>query len=215
MMNYIDEDRLNIFLETISLPIPELLTEIEENALKEEVPVIRKGTQGLLRVLMEIKKPERILEVGTAVGFSALLMLHYSKASVVTIENYDKRIPKAKENFKRAGMQDRVTLLEGDAQKILPTMDDSFDVIFLDAAKGQYSTYYPDLMRMLKPGGILISDNVLQEGSILDSRFASERRDRTIHKRIREYLQTISTDPELETTILPVGDGTAVSVRKS
>ena len=120
----------------------------------------------------------------------------------------------AKENFRRAGREAQITLLEGDAGQILKELEDSFDMIFMDAAKGQYPAYLEQVMRFLVPGGILITDNVLQDGDIIESRFAVERRDRTIHSRMREYLYTLKHHPELETSILPLGDGVALSVRK-
>ena len=189
------------------------LNEIEAEAREAGVPIIRPETQRLLRFLLEMQKPCRILEIGCAVGFSALLMSEYgmSESRITTIENYEKRIRQARENFKRAGKEEKITLLEGDAAKILPTLTGPYDMIFMDAAKGQYLAFLPEVMRLLSPEGLLISDNVLQEGDILESRYAVTRRDRTIHSRMREYLYRITHDPRLETVILPVGDGLAVS----
>ena len=168
--------------------------------------------------MLEIKRPVKILEIGTAVGFSAILMGKYSpeECRITTIENYEKRIPIARDNFARAGMEQKITLLEGDALEIMKGMPDDagFDFVFMDAAKGQYPAYLEQVMRFLVPGGILITDNVLQDGDIIESRFAVERRDRTIHSRMREYLYTLKHHPELETSILPLGDGVALSVRK-
>ena len=182
------------------------------------VPIIRKETKSFLKVMLEIKRPVKILEIGTAVGFSAILMGKYSpeKCHITTIENYEKRIPIARANFARAGMEQKITLLEGDALEIMKGMPDDagFDFVFMDAAKGQYPAYLEQVMRFLVPGGILITDNVLQDGDIIESRFAVERRDRTIHSRMREYLYTLKHHPELETSILPLGDGVALSVRK-
>jgi predicted O-methyltransferase YrrM len=154
--------------------------------------------------------------VGTAVGFSAILMAEYDpvECRIVTIENYEKRIPIAKENFIRAGKEHQITLLEGDAAEILPTLEESFDLIFMDAAKGQYIHFMPQVLRLLKSGGVLVSDNVLQDGDILESHYVVERRQRTIHKRMREYLYELTHNEELVTAILPVGDGITVSTRK-
>ena len=184
-------------------------------AKKDRVPIIRREMQSFLKVLLQIKKPTKILEVGTAVGFSALLMAKYTPEDtrIVTIEKYEKRIPVAKANFQAAGMDHRITLLEGDALEILREMEDSFDFIFMDAAKGQYIHFYPEVMRLLAPEGILVSDNVLQEGDLIESHFAVERRNRTIYKRMREYLYVLKHDERLETSILPVGDGAAVSYK--
>ena len=191
---------------------------IGQEALADMVPIIRKETKSFLKVMLEIKRPVKILEIGTAVGFSAILMGKYSpeECRITTIENYEKRIPIARANFARAGMEQKITLLEGDALEIMKGMPDDagFDFVFMDAAKGQYPAYLEQVMRFLVPGGILITDNVLQDGDIIESRFAVERRDRTIHSRMREYLYTLKHHPELETSILPLGDGVALSVRK-
>ncbi len=133
---------------------------------------------------------------------------------ITTIENYAKRIPIAQENFCRAGRTDQITLLAGDAADILKTLEGSYDLIFMDAAKGQYIHFFEDVLRLLAPGGVLVSDNVLQDGDIIESKFAVERRNRTIHKRMREYLYVLTHHEALTTTILPVGDGLAVSVKR-
>ena len=206
-------ERQTAFIRSLDEGNTTFLNEIEVEAREAGVPIIRPETQRLLRFLLEMQKPCRILEIGCAVGFSALLMSEYgmSESRITTIENYEKRIRQARENFKRAGKEEKITLLEGDAAKILPTLTGPYDMIFMDAAKGQYLAFLPEVMRLLSPEGLLISDNVLQEGDILESRYAVTRRDRTIHSRMREYLYRITHDPRLETVILPVGDGLAVS----
>lgn len=206
-------ERLTAFIRSLDQGNIPFLNEIEREAREAGVPVIRPETQRLLRFLLRMQKPRRILEIGSAVGFSALLMSEYAPADchITTIENYEKRIVQARENFKRAGREDRVTLLAGDAAEILPELRESYDMIFMDAAKGQYLSFLPEVMRLLSPEGLLVSDNVLQEGDILESRYAVTRRDRTIHTRMREYLYRITHDVRLETVILPVGDGVAVS----
>jgi predicted O-methyltransferase YrrM len=173
--------------------------------------------QSFLKLLLALKQPKRILEVGAAVGFSSILMAEYGPADceIVTIENYDKRIPLAKANFARAGKEDQITLLEGDAQDILPTLDGTFDLIFMDAAKGQYIHFMPEILRLLAAGGVLVSDNVLQDGDIIESHYIVERRNRTIYKRMREYLYELTHNEKLVTAVLPVGDGITVSCRKS
>ena len=210
------DERLVTYINSLDTGNTEILDQIEKEAIAAYVPIIRKEMQSFLKLLLAMQKPMRILEVGTAVGFSAILMAQYAPADckIVTIENYEKRIPVAKENFKRAGKDEQITLLEGDAMQILPTLSGEFDMIFMDAAKGQYINFMPDILRLLKSGGVLVSDNVLQDGDIIESRYAVERRNRTIHSRMREYLYELKHKEELQTSILPLGDGVALSVKK-
>ena len=210
------EERLVTYINSLETGNTEILDEIEREALRSDVPIIRKEMQTFLKVFLAMKRPARILEVGTAVGFSAILMAEYNPGAceIITIENYEKRIPIARENFKRAGKESVITLLTGDAKEVLPTIEEPFDVIFMDAAKGQYIHLLPEVLRLLKSGGTLISDNVLQDGDIIQSRFAVTRRNRTIHKRMREYLYTLTHHEELTTAVLPIGDGITVSVKK-
>ena len=209
------DERMVTYINSLDTGSGQFLDQLELQAKKDRVPIIRREMQSFLKVLLQIKKPTKILEVGTAVGFSALLMAKYTPEDtrIVTIEKYEKRIPLAKANFQAAGMDHRLTLVEGDALEILREMEDSFDFIFMDAAKGQYIHFYPEVMRLLAPEGILVSDNVLQEGDLIESHFAVERRNRTIYKRMREYLYVLKHDERLETSILPVGDGAAVSYK--
>ena len=209
-----DEERIRVFLESFYRGAPEYLDRLEWDAVRDDVPIIRKNTQSVLRLLLEIKKPQTILEIGTAVGFSALFFCEYSAAHITTIENYEKRIPLAEKNFREAGMDSRITFLKGNAEDILPQLSGPYDMIFMDAAKGQYITFLPELKRLMHSGTVLAADNILQDGELLESRFAVERRNRTIHKRMREYLEAVTSDPELVTSIIPAGDGLAVSVRK-
>ena len=209
------EERLVTYINSLETGNTEILDEIEREALRSDVPIIRKEMQTFLKVFLAMKRPARILEVGTAVGFSAILMAEYNPGAceIITIENYEKRIPIARENFKRAGKESVITLLTGDAKEVLPTIEEPFDFIFMDAAKGQYIHFLPEVLRLLKSGGTLISDNVLQDGDIIQSRFAVTRRNRTIHKRMREYLYTLTHHEELTTAVLPIGDGITVSVK--
>jgi predicted O-methyltransferase YrrM len=210
------DERLVTFINSFDTGNTEILDAIEREALDTDVPIVRKDMQSFLKFLLAATKPKRILEVGTAVGFSAILMAEYNPVDcqIVTIENYEKRIPIAKENFIRAGKAEQITLLEGDAAEILPTLSEPFDLIFMDAAKGQYIHFMPEVLRLLKSGGVLVSDNVLQDGDILESHYVVERRQRTIHKRMREYLYELTHNGALVTAILPVGDGITVSTRK-
>ena len=209
------DERMVTYINSLDMGNTPLLNEIEKEAKADLVPVIRREMQSFLKVLLAIHRPLRVLEVGTAVGFSALLFCEYGPENmqVTTIEKYEKRIPIAKQNFKTAGREDKITLLEGDAAEILAELSQPFDFIFMDAAKGQYMHFLPDVLRLLAPGGLLVSDNVLQEGNIIESRYAVCRRDRTIHARMREYLYTLTHHGELETVVLPVGDGATLSVK--
>lgn len=209
------DERMTSFINSLDAGNAPYLNEIEHFAKETDVPVIRTQMQSFLKWMLAVKKPMRILEVGTAIGFSALLMSEYAPpgAHITTIEKYEKRIPLAKENFKKAGKQEAITLLEGDAAVLLKELKGTFDFIFMDAAKGQYIHFLPDIMRLLADGGLLASDNVLQDGDIIESRFAVTRRNRTIHSRMREYLYELKHNPQLETAVLPIGDGVTVSVR--
>ena len=209
------EERLVTYINSLDQGNTEILDEIEREAIETYVPIIRKEMQSFLRLLLTMQKPTRILEVGTAVGFSAILMAEYGPkdCQIVTIENYDKRIPIAKNNFIRAGKESQITLLEGDAAEVLPTLKDPFDLIFMDAAKGQYIHFLPEVFRLLKNGGVLVSDNVLQDGDIIESHFIVERRNRTIYKRMREYLYELTHRDDLTTAVLPIGDGITVSTK--
>ncbi|EOT27540.1 hypothetical protein C805_01648 [Eubacterium sp. 14-2] len=210
------EERLVTYINSLDRGTDGLLAEIEEEARRTFVPVIRKETQNLLKLLLAMNRPERILEVGTAVGFSALLMEDSNPVpcEITTIENYEKRIPVAKANFLRAGKQNVIKLSEGDAAQVLKELTGSYDFIFMDAAKGQYIHFLPEVMRLLRTGGVLVSDNVLQDGDIIQSRFAVTRRNRTIHKRMRDYLYELTHMEGLRTSILPIGDGVTVSVKE-
>ena len=210
------DERLVTYINSLDTGNTSILDQIEQEALENYVPIIRKEMQQFLKLLLAMQKPMRILEVGTAVGFSAVLMAEYAPkgCQIVTIENYEKRIPIAKANFERAGKQEQITLLEGDATEILPQLEGQFDMIFMDAAKGQYINFLPDILRLMKPGALLVSDNVLQEGDIIESHYAVTRRNRTIHKRMREYLYELTHNDSLTTSVLPIGDGVTISIKK-
>lgn len=209
-------ERIVSYIHSLERSNGEVCDEIEEFAHQTNVPIIRKEMESFLRVLIEIKKPKRILELGTAIGYSAILMANTMSEDcrITTIENYDKRIPIARDNFKRTGVEEKVELLEGDALEILQKINEPYDFVFMDAAKAQYLVYLKEIMRLLPVGGILIADNVLQDGELVESRYAVERRNRTIHSRMREYLYEVKNMKELETTIIPIGDGITLSVRK-
>lgn len=208
-------ERTVAFINSLDPGNTPLLNEIEKEAKKTDVPIIRTEMQSFIKLLLAMKKPMSILEVGCAIGFSTLLMNEYAPEGcrITTIEKYEKRIPVAKENFKRAGKEDSITLLEGDALELLPKLEGVYDFIFMDAAKGQYINFLPEVLRLLPEGGILLSDNVLQDGDIIQSRYAVTRRNRTIHTRMRDYLYELKHHPQLTTAVLPVGDGITVSVK--
>jgi len=212
----ITEERISTFISSFDTGNTPFLEELEQYAKKTDVPIIRPQVQNLLKLLLAMKEPKTILEVGTAIGFSALLMSEYGPRGchITTIEKYEVRIPIARENFKKAGKEKEITLIEGDATQILKELTGPYDMIFMDAAKGQYIHFLPDILRLLPTGGILISDNVLQDGDVLQSRYAVTRRDRTIHSRMREYLYELKHHEGLQTDILPIGDGVTVSVKK-
>ena len=209
-------DRIRDYLHSLESSQGVLLDTIEKEALKAYVPIIKRETASLLRTMVAALKPARILEIGTAVGYSALLMCQAMprECHITTIEKYGKRIPVARRNFKKAGEEGRITLLEGDADVLLKELEGrSFDLVFMDAAKGQYLHWLPLLLKVMPVGAVLISDNVLQDGDIVESRFAVQRRNRTIHSRMREYLHTLKHMEELETAVIPIGDGVTISTR--
>ena len=203
-------ERVVAYINSLDCGNSDICNTIEKEAIADEVPIIRKEMGNLLKVLLQLVQPERILEVGTAVGYSSILMSENmpEKCTITTIENYDKRIPVARNNFKRAGKENVITLIEGDA------LEGPYDFIFMDAAKGQYINYLPDIKRVLRKGGLLISDNILQEGEIVESRYAVTRRNRTIHTRIREYVYELTHTKDFVTSIVPIGDGITLSVKQ-
>lgn len=209
-------DRIRDYLHSLESSQGVLLDTIEKDAARDNVPIIRRETGALLRTLVAALRPSQILEIGTAVGYSALLMCRAMPGTchITTIEKYGKRIPMARENFRKAGEEHRITLLEGDAGEILKELEGrEFQLVFMDAAKGQYLNWLPLLQNLMPVGSVLISDNVLQDGDIVESRFGVERRNRTIHARMRDYLHTLKHREEFETAVIPIGDGVAVSTR--
>ncbi len=209
-------ERIVSYIHSLEKTNSVVLEEIEKEAIATYVPIIRKEMESFLRVMLLAKQPKRILELGTAVGYSAILMSEYMPSDCIidTIENYEKRIPIAKANFERAGVSDKINLYEGDAMEILPTLPYKYDFVFMDAAKAQYIYFLPLINNLLENGGILITDNVLQDGDIIESRFGVTRRNRTIHSRMREFMYEIKNSKEFETSIVPIGDGITLSVKK-
>ena len=189
-----------------------LLRELEEYAKEPYVPIIQPEVAQLLKVLFSYIKPRRILEVGTAIGYSAIYFsgIMQEGGEIVTIERNPDMAVKAKENFERAGLTRRITLVQGDAIEVLDTLDGLFDTIFLDAAKGQYSKFLPKCLNLLEEGGILITDNILYRGIVASEELAP-RKHITIARNLRKYLYEITHSDRLETTILPIGDGVGIS----
>lgn len=211
-----DQERMEVFLGKYRETPPAYIVELERQALADEVPVIRRGTRDVLRYLLRTGLPAQVLEVGTAIGYSALCMKEYlpETSRITTIEKVEMRLVEARKNLKKFDSEGRITLLEGDAADVLRSLVEqgkSYDFIFMDAAKGQYLNFLPDVLKLLSEGGTLVSDNILHEGDVLESRYAVTRRDRTIHGRMREYLQVLMDTEELETICLSIGDGMTIS----
>ncbi|MGN6711716.1 O-methyltransferase [Anaerocolumna jejuensis] len=214
------DERITAYINSLSIELPLYLSTLEKEAVKEEVPIIKKETQSLLRFLLAMKKPAHILEVGAAVGFSALFMSECmpKTCDITTIEKVEMRLVKARVNLKNSDKADKIRLLEGDALIVLKELAEKegerYDFIFMDAAKAQYMNYLPEVLRLLAPEGLLVTDNVLQDGTVAQSRYGITRRDRTIHTRMREYLYTLTHSEQLVTTVLSVGDGVTLSIKK-
>ena len=228
----VDENIVN-YINSLETNIPDYLLDMAKEAVQNHVPIIRRETMTLLKFLIQLKQPKNILEIGTAVGFSSILMSEYMPKGchITTIERNEQRILKAKENIKKYNKENEITLLEGDASNILKDLVNrnyshidkigrkvdnidskgQYDFIFMDAAKGQYMNFFPYIMDLITIDGMLLTDNVLQEGKVAKSRYGVTRRDRTIHTRMREYLYTLTHMEGLNTIVLPVGDGVTIS----
>lgn len=209
-----DYGRIRDYLYSLEPEPDKRLSDLRAYAEKERVPIIRRETESLLRTLVRTRAPEHILEIGTAIGYSALVMADCTSGDILTVENYEKRIAIARSNIERSGLSDRIRIMEGDAGELLAGLSGSFGFIFLDAAKGQYINWLPDIVRLMDSGAILFADNVLQDLTVLESRFTVERRERTTHKRMREFLYAIKHDERLESSVIPIGDGVSISVRR-
>lgn len=209
-------ERIVSYIHSLENGTTPVLEEMEVYAKENNVPIIRKEVESFLKVLLAMKQPQRILELGTAIGYSAIFMSECldAKSEIVTIENYEKRIPIARENIRRAKKDKQIMLIHGEALEEMKKMQsESFDFIFMDAAKAQYIYFLPETLRLLRDGGVLVTDNVLQEGDLIESRYAVTRRDRTIHSRMREFLFQIKNHEQLDTSIVPIGDGMTISVK--
>ncbi len=215
-----DSERVSDFIRQY---IPERDADIQslrEIAENTGVPVIRAETESFLKSILVLMKPRRILELGTGTGYSAIMMARTAEGyeppleTIDTIEDWKPRISEARKNIEKTGYSGRIRLIEGDALEIMKTIEEPYDLIFIDAAKGQYPDYLREAMRLSHKGSVILADNIMQGGEILESKFTVTRRDRTIHKRLREYLDMVSSDEKLATTIIPIGDGITLSVRQ-
>lgn len=214
------EEHITDYLHSLETERAPLLEEIRLAAEEAGVPVIRREMESFLRTLLLLLRPETVLEIGTGVAFSAVFLAESAETirQITTIENYPPRIKEAEKNlarFRNEGKSSaQIRLLEEDAAKAVTRLKGEFDLIFLDGPKAQYIKMLPELLRLLRKGGVLLADNVLQDGALVRSRFATPRRERTIHERMREFIWAVKHDPALETALLTVGDGVTVSIKK-
>ena len=191
------------------------LEKIKEKALENHIPIIMDDTLEVIAKILIEKKPKRILEIGTAVGYSAMCFSKYlaEDGLIDTIERDEKRIEEAKQNFKKVEVENKINLYEGDAVEILPTLNEKYDVVFIDAAKGKYPFFLKEALRMLKQDGIIFADNILYKGYVMSD--YNKHKQRTAVRNLREYIKETTENPNLETEILEVGDGLAISKMKS
>lgn len=202
------------YLDIISPVNSKAIEEIRAEAKRNYIPIIKRDTENFLKFILKMQNPGSILEIGCAVGYSAAVMLENSDADIVTVEKMPERVEEAKRNIKYADFESRTSILEGDAGEILKSLADKgekFDFIFMDAAKAQYITWLPIVKKLLKESGMIFSDNCLQEGDLAESSFAIRKRDKTIHKRMREYIYLLLHDETLESWIFSIGDGVLLS----
>ena len=202
------------YLDIISPVNSKAIEEIRAEAKRKYIPIIKRDTENFLKFILKMQNPGSILEIGCAVGYSAAVMLENSDADIVTVEKMPERVEEAKRNIKYADFESRASILEGDAGEILKSLADKgekFDFIFMDAAKAQYITWLPIVKKLLKESGMIFSDNCLQEGDLAESSFAIRKRDKTIHKRMREYIYLLLHDETLESWIFSIGDGVLLS----
>lgn len=212
----ITDDRITSFIKSFMTDNTAEIKDIETKAREEGVPIIRKEAESFLQTMVAMNRPENILEIGSAVGYSGILMATaYVGAHITTIELDSARAAEARGNFEKLGLSDRIDLIEGDAAVVLEDLareNRKFDFVFMDAAKGQYMSYWGNVIKMLHSGSVILTDNCLQEGSIIHSRSLITQRDRTIYYRMREFLYSITHTEGIRTSMVPIGDGMAVSV---
>lgn len=214
-MSGITYDYMDNFIKGLVPESTGIIKELEDYAKENSVPIVQKEVANLLKFMVDLKKPKKILELGTAIGYSSILMCEtMNKATCIyTVERDENMVFAAKENIKKFNMEDNIHIIQGDCLEVLEKMDDKFDLIFIDAGKGHYNHMLKDCLRMLSDDGIIIADNVLFRGMVA-SRELLIRRKITIVKRMQKYLNLVTQDPNLITTVLPMGDGVAISKRK-
>ncbi len=218
MTSDIVKDEIVNYINRVQPISNDKIGELQKYAYEKDVPIIDQETARFLGVLLEIKKPKRILEIGCAIGFSSIFMSQYleENGEIITIDRFDVMIRQAKENFENFGVSDKITLIEGDAVEVLEGLDiaGSFDVIFLDAGKGQYINMLENCIRLLSSGGILIADDIFQNGKIVQDIETIEKRQRTIHRRMNEFIEKINNDERLNSSLVPIADGVLIAVKK-
>lgn len=187
---------------------------IKKKALEDKVPIIMDDTLEVIAKILDEIKPKKILEIGTAVGYSAICFSEYlqENGKIDTIERDTERVKEARENIKKAEVEKKINIYEGDAVEILPTLNDEYDVVFIDAAKGKYPLFLNQALRMIKPGGVIFADNILYKGYVMSD--YNKHKQRTAVRNLREYIAEITNNEKLETEILEVGDGLAISKTK-
>ena len=213
MSEGINFDHTTKYLQSLCGEQDAFLKELQVYAKKHRVPVIQLETVSFLKLLLHLHRPSSILEIGTAIGYSALVMAKEIPCKILSVERDEDMLVLARENIKKAGLQEEIKVLGGDALEILPCLKESYDMIFVDGAKGHYIDFLPDLIRLIRPGGLIVTDNVLYKGMIASDDLV-RRRKITIVRRLREYLEAISRHPDLQTSVLPLGDGLSLSYKR-
>ena len=190
------------------------LKKIKQKALEEHIPIIMDDTLEVIEKELKENPPKKILEIGAAVGYSAMCFSEFlvEDGKIDTIERDKERIKEAKENFKKVEVEDKINLYEGDAVEILPTLNERYDMVFIDAAKGKYPFFLKESLRMINKNGIIFADNILYKGYVMSD--YNKHKQRTAVRNLREYIKEVSENPNLETEILEVGDGLAISKLK-
>lgn len=214
-LNQINEEYIEDYIRSLLPDNNANLKHMEKYAEENHVPIVQPEVAQFLKVLLKLKNPENILEVGTAIGYSALLMAEYTgnHCNITTIERRGDMIDLAKENISKTIYEDRIKILQGEAEEVLLTLDEKYDFIFLDAAKGQYMDFFNKCIKFLEPGGIIVSDNVLYKGMVATDTLVI-RRKKTIVKRLRQFLQYINEIEGYTSSIIPIGDGVAITYRE-